>query len=129
MFALGIAMVLAVALPISAQAQNVAQKSFIVEEIVVQGTHRIEQSTVRSYLLLQEGDNFDRRRVDQSLKSLFATGLFADVVISREGKTLFVKVVENPVINRIAFEGNKRIDEADLQKEKTNFKACYVTCI
>ncbi|MBT4938701.1 MAG: outer membrane protein assembly factor BamA, partial [Rhodospirillaceae bacterium] len=110
-------MVLAVALPISAQAQNVAQKSFIVEEIVVQGTHRIEQSTVRSYLLLQEGDNFDRRRVDQSLKSLFATGLFADVVISREGKTLFVKVVENPVINRIAFEGNKRIDEADLQKE------------
>ncbi|MBT5941107.1 MAG: outer membrane protein assembly factor BamA [Rhodospirillaceae bacterium] len=117
MFALGIAMVLAVALPISAQAQNVAQKSFIVEEIVVQGTHRIEQSTVRSYLLLQEGDNFDRRRVDQSLKSLFATGLFADVVISREGKTLFVKVVENPVINRIAFEGNKRIDEADLQKE------------
>jgi outer membrane protein insertion porin family len=113
MFALSAAVILASALPFSAN----AQRSNLVEEIVVQGTHRIEQSTVRSYLLLQEGDRFDRRRVDQSLKSLFATGLFADVVISHEGKALIVKVVENPVINRIAFEGNKRIEDADLQKE------------
>ncbi len=117
MFALSAAVIMAAALPLPADAQNRAQKSNIVEEIVVQGTHRIEQSTVRSYLLLQEGDRFDRRRIDQSLKSLFATGLFADVVISREGKALLVKVVENPVINRIAFEGNKRIEDNDLQKE------------
>ncbi|MDP7600410.1 MAG: POTRA domain-containing protein, partial [Rhodospirillales bacterium] len=84
---------MAVALPFGAE----AQKSNIVEEIVVQGTHRIEQSTVRSYLLLQEGDRFDERRVNQSLKSLFATGLFADVAITREGKAIIVKVVENPV--------------------------------
>ncbi len=113
MFALSAAIVVAVALPFGAE----AQKSNIVEEIVVQGTHRIEQSTVRSYLLLQEGDKFDERRVNQSLKSLFATGLFADVAITREGKTIIVKVVENPVINRIDFEGNERIEDDILQKE------------
>jgi len=88
-------------------------------EIVIEGTQRIEPDTVRSYLLLQSGDRFDPRRIDQSLKSLYATGLFADVAISRSGQNLIVRVVENPVINRIAFEGNLRIEDEMLQKEVT----------
>ena len=51
------------------------------------------------------------------LKALFATGLFDDVTMRREGNTLVVNVVENPIINRIAFEGNKRIEDADLERE------------
>jgi len=96
-----------------------AQDSEVVREIVVQGTHRIEQNTVKSYLLLQAGDRFDRRRMDQSVKSLFATGLFADVTVSRQGGAMIVKVVENPVINRIAFEGNKRVEDSELRPEIT----------
>ncbi len=60
--------------------------------------------------LLQPGDQWDAERVDQSLKALFATGLFADVKLIRDGSTLVVKVVENPIINRIAFEGNSKLD-------------------
>ncbi len=97
-----------------AAAQNRAD---LVREIIVEGTQRIEPETVRSYLLLQTGDAFDPRRVDQSLKSLYATGLFADVVISRVQNNLVVRVVENPVINRIAFEGNLRIEDEILRKE------------
>jgi len=96
-----------------------AQGNDLIREVAVQGTQRVERETVRSYLLLQEGDPFDPRRVDQSLKSLFATGLFADVSITRNGSTLVVNVVENPVINRIAFEGNKRIEDATLMAEVT----------
>jgi outer membrane protein insertion porin family len=88
-----------------------------VSAIRVDGTQRIEPSTVRSYLQLQPGDPFDAGRLDQSLKALFATGLFADVALRREGDTLVVKVVENPIINRIAFEGNKRLKEDQLQSE------------
>ena len=91
----------------------------VVGEIIVEGTQRIETGTVRSYLLLQRGDSFDARRIDQSLKSLYATGLFADVAISRVQQKLIVRVVENPVINRIAFEGNLRIEDELLQKEVT----------
>ena len=81
------------------------------------GTQRIEPETVRSYLLIQPGDPWDDERVDSSLKALFATGLFADVNLSREGNTLVVKVVENPIINRIAFEGNSKLDDKDLNAE------------
>lgn len=98
-------------LPLScAWAQEVAN-------IRVEGTQRIEDATIRSYMAIKEGDPLDAERINQSLKSLFATGLFADVRIRRDGNDLVVSVVENPVINRVAFEGNKRVKDEDLQAE------------
>ncbi|MGF1640770.1 MAG: outer membrane protein assembly factor BamA [Rhodospirillales bacterium] len=94
-----------------------AQSDETVARIVVEGIQRIEANTVRSYLLIQEGDPFDPGRIDRSLKSLFATGLFADVTINQVGDALVVRVVENPVINRIAFEGNRRLDDETLEAE------------
>src|SRR3546814_15752907 len=70
-----------------------------------------------SYMQLSPGDPFEAERIDRALKSLFATGLFADVRLRREINTLVVQVVENPIINRIAFEGNKRIDDEALTNE------------
>lgn len=96
---------------------QVAQSSGTIQEIVIEGANRVEPATVKSYLLVQEGDGFDRDRIDQSLKSLFGTGLFADVSMHRQGDTLVVSVVENPIINRIAFEGNDRIDNEVLEAE------------
>lgn len=89
----------------------------IVAEISVEGAQRIEPETVRSYMAIKEGDPFDSSRINQSLKALYATGLFADVTLSREGDALVVRVVENPIINRIAFEGNARLELALLQNE------------
>jgi outer membrane protein insertion porin family len=88
-----------------------------VSEVQVQGTQRIDPGTVRSYLLIQPGDLFDPDRLDRSLKALFATGLFADVTMRRQGNALLVNVVENPIINRLAFEGNNRIKDEELSRE------------
>lgn len=96
-----------------------AQSGGIVQNIVVDGAQRIDPETVRSYLLIKQGDPFDPDRVDRSLKSLFATGLFADVSMRRQGNDLVVVLVENPVINRIAFEGNKKITDESLNAEVT----------
>jgi outer membrane protein insertion porin family len=96
-----------------------AQSGDVVREVAVEGTQRIEPETVRSYLLIREGDRFDPDRVNRSLKSLFATGLFADVTLRRQGDRLVVSVVENPIINRIAFEGNRRIKNEALEQEVT----------
>ena len=85
--------------------------------IRVEGTERIEPSTVRSYLKVEPGKPFNAELIDQSLKDLFKTGLFADIVLRREGDTLVVKVSENPIINRIAFEGNKKLKEDQLTTE------------
>ncbi len=89
----------------------------IIREIRVEGTQRIEPETVRSYMRVNPGDPFDPLRLDRTLKNLVSTGLFADVTLRREGSTLIVSVVENPIINRIAFEGNKRLEDDDLSSE------------
>ncbi len=89
----------------------------VIRQVTFQGNQRIEPETIRSYLLVQEGDAFNPERIDRSLKSLFATGLFADVSIKREGGTLLVKVIENPIINRIQLEGNKRVKDETLTPE------------
>ena len=78
---------LLVAIPLKAP---VAEDVSVVETVVVEGNQRIETDTIRSYLLIQEGDLFNRRRIDQSLKSLYATGYFADLSIKLNGKTLVV---------------------------------------
>lgn len=88
-----------------------------IADIKIEGTQRIEPETVRSYMQLNPGDPFAPDKIDKALKNLFATGLFADVSFSREGNTLVVKVVENPIINQIAFEGNDFLETKDLMNE------------
>ncbi len=91
----------------------------VVREVVIEGVQRIEPATVRSYLLVQEGDPADPERIDRSLKSLYGTGLFSDVSIQEEGSTLVVRVVENPIVNRVAFEGNRHLKDENLESEVT----------
>jgi outer membrane protein insertion porin family len=92
-------------------------QSGVIQEIRVEGNQRIEAATIRSYMTVAPGEPFDPAELDQSLKNLFATGLFDDVSIRREGDDLVVSLVENPIINRIAFEGNLRLDDETLTSE------------
>lgn len=84
--------------------------------IRVEGNERIEAGTIRSYMLVAPGDVYDAGRVDRSLKTLYATGLFADVAIERRGADLVVRVKENPIVNRIAFEGNHKFTDDNLRQ-------------
>lgn len=88
-----------------------------IASIRVVGNQRIEEGTIRSYMLVQPGDPFDPERLDRSLKALFATGLFSDVTLRREGSTVVVTVAENPIVNRIAFEGNRKVTDDQLRPE------------
>ncbi|MSQ86448.1 MAG: outer membrane protein assembly factor BamA [Alphaproteobacteria bacterium] len=94
-----------------------AQSSDVISGLAVQGNQRIEGATIRSYLAVAEGDAFDPARIDRSIKNLFSTGLFADVSVGRQGDLLVVRVVENPIINRISVEGNKRIEDDKITPE------------
>lgn len=109
---------LALALPFAAiEHPAQAQSPNAIGEIVVEGNQRIDPTTILSYLTVRPGDVFTPDSLDQSLTSLFNTGLFADVVLRREGSRLVVSVTENPIINRIAFEGNRRLDDDTLEAE------------
>jgi outer membrane protein insertion porin family len=96
-----------------------APQGDVIQAIKVVGNQRIEEGTILSYMLVQPGDTFTGDRVDKSLRTLYATGLFADVSLRREGNTLVVNVTENPLVNRITFEGNHNVKEDDLRKELT----------
>ena len=99
----------------TSQAQNADGPA--VQRINVEGNQRIEESTVLSYMVLKEGQPYTQAQVDQSLKTLYATGLFADVQIQQASGVVTVKVVENPIINRIAFDGNSKVSQKTLDEE------------
>lgn len=121
---LGISFVFAVmmaALPLSISAGNgtvslapIAAQAATVSSIQVEGNRRIESSTIISYVTVVPGRNFGARDLNESLQSLFATGLFSDVSLERRGNVLAVQVVENPVVRQVVFEGNRRIDDSAL---------------
>lgn len=96
---------------------TLGKAEIIINQIIVEGNERIETETVKSYLSIVSGDVFAVKKINSSLKRLFSTGLFADVNMRREGQSLVVRVAENPIINRVAFEGNKRIEDDDLELE------------
>lgn len=89
----------------------------VISSVQITGNVRAELETVRSYLQLKEGQPYDPAAADRSLKALFSTGLFSDVSIDMQGSVLVVKLTENPIINRVAFEGNKKIDDDKLRDE------------
>ena len=97
---------------LTAAAQNAT-----ISSVAVQGNQRVEDETIRSYLTFSAGDPYDPGEINQSLKTLFATGLFKDVRIRRQNSTVVVVVVENPVVARVRFEGNKDVESDTLSAE------------
>ncbi len=93
------------------------QQPQVIARILVEGNQRIEARTVLSYLLVKPGDAFDEERIGLSVRALGATGLFADIQMETRGNDLVVRVLENPIINRIIFEGNNAVTTERLQEE------------
>ncbi len=88
-----------------------------IRSIAVSGNQRLEAETVVSYMKLRVGEPYSRERLDEALRDLYATELFADVQIRDNAGALTVEVRENPVINRIILEGNKRLKEDKINPE------------
>ena len=87
------------------------------ESIQVEGNRRVEAATIRSYFKAGPGGRLDQPHIDDGLKALIETGLFQDVRINQAGGRLVVTVVENPVIGRVVFEGNKKVKDEQLTGE------------
>ena len=112
-----VVLALAIQIAESVSFKPLSAQGVTISEIVVEGTARVDPATVQAYLQVDVGDPFDPDLLNRSIKALFATDLFADVRYRREGSRLIVTITENPMINRIAFEGNLRIPDEDLARE------------
>ncbi|MBF0453503.1 MAG: outer membrane protein assembly factor BamA [Magnetococcales bacterium] len=87
-----------------------------IESIRVEGNQRIESETVLSYVELAEGDAFNSQSIRASVKALFATDFFKDVVFDQEGSSLVIRVTENPMVSQINFDGNRAFEDDELAK-------------
>jgi outer membrane protein insertion porin family len=96
-----------------APAANATPSGGTIAGITVTGNQRIEAATIESYMVVQPGDPFNQDRINDSLKTLYATGLFKNVSITRQGSTLNVAVVENPTVDQVLFSGNKIVVDKD----------------
>jgi outer membrane protein insertion porin family len=88
-----------------------------VSNIAIKGIERVSKETVFAYLEVTKGEVLDQSKIDESIKSLYKTGFFADVKLDFNAGVLEVLVVENPMINKVAFDGNKRVDDKDILEE------------
>src|SRR3982075_277627 len=105
------------AMPVAAMLLSSPAFAQTVSSIEVEGNRRVEVETIRSYFKPGPGGRLDQGSIDDGLKALIETGLFQDVKINQAGGRLIVTVVENPVIGRIAFEGNKKVKDEQLTAE------------
>ncbi|MGI9356726.1 MAG: outer membrane protein assembly factor BamA [Rhizobiaceae bacterium] len=109
-----IAMLVGGAVSVSAVTAGVA-KAAVVSSVQVQGNQRVDADTIRSYVTVKPGRSYSSFDTDESLRQLFATGLFSDVRITRSGSALIVEVEENPTINLVRFVGNDKIKDEQLK--------------
>ncbi len=94
------------------------QEARTVRSLRVEGSQRIEPETVLSYTRLRVGDSYTNETIDQAIKDLLASDLLADVQIEGvESGDLVIRIRENPVINRVIYEGNKRLKQDKISKE------------
>src|SRR5882757_2776348 len=105
------------AMPVAAMLVSSPAAAQTVSSIQVEGNRRVEVETIRSYFRPGPGGRLDQATTDDGLKALIETGLFQDVKINTSGGHLVVTVVENSVIGRIAFEGNKKVKDEQLSAE------------
>ncbi|MBB3981550.1 outer membrane protein insertion porin family [Sphingobium fontiphilum] len=107
----------AAAPPPAALATGPSATEGAIRSIAVTGQQRLEPDTIMSYTKLRIGQPFSQESLDQALRDLFETELFADVQIRNDNGALTIEVKENPVINRIVLEGNKRLKEDKIRPE------------
>lgn len=88
----------------------------IIRDVRIDGMQRVEPETIKSYLALERGGEFDPAKVRASIQSLFKTGFFKDVELEREGDVLVVRVVENPMVDEVLFEGSETFGQEELKK-------------
>jgi outer membrane protein insertion porin family len=89
----------------------------VIRSIAVTGNQRLEPETIISYIKLRVGEAYDRERLDEALRDLYATDLFADAQIRDNAGNLSIEVRESPVVNRIVLEGNKRLKDDKITPE------------
>lgn len=93
---------------------TMAQQTFRFNSVTIEGNQRIESGTILSLAGIARGETVTAGQLNDASRKIRQSGFFQEVELDPRGSTLLITVVEFPTINRIAFEGNTRIDDEAL---------------
>ena len=99
-----------------------AEQSFTVQDIQVEGLQRVALGAALNNLPFNIGDTVTEYTLSKSIKTLYAAGHFDEITVLRDGNAIIYRVKERPTINAVEFDGNKDIKEEQLQESLTNQK-------
>ena len=91
-------------------------QTYSFSRIEVEGNQLVEPATIAKIAGIGQGQAVSQAGLNDAVQRLVASGLFATAEVVPSGGTLVVRVTENPVINVVSFEGNKRLKDEDLAK-------------
>jgi len=114
------AFLLLLCIAVLAPSAVLAQDSFVVRDMRVEGLQRISEGTVFNYLPINIGDTIDAIRVQEAIRALYTQALFDDIEVRRDGDTLVIVVRERPSIESFTIDGNKDIKTEDLMDSLRN---------
>ncbi|EOR05873.1 outer membrane protein assembly factor BamA [Acinetobacter tandoii] len=109
-------MPLALVSAMAAVQQVYAADEFIVRDIKIDGLVRLTPANVYTMLPVHSGDRVDDQAISNSIRALYASGMFDDIKASKEGDTLVFKVIERPLISKVELKGNKLIPKEALEE-------------
>ncbi len=82
-----------------------------ISEIIIKGNLRVDNETILAFISIAEGSEYTSQNINLALKELYKTGFFETVEVSDDNNIITILVEENPILNLIGFEGNKRFDD------------------
>ncbi|MEP5632916.1 MAG: outer membrane protein assembly factor BamA [Tateyamaria sp.] len=95
----------------TALAASVEAQNFTFNRILIEGNERIGDSAILNQAGIAAGQTLTAGQVNDVSRRLQNSGLYESVSVNPQGSTLVIAVVELPTINRISFEGNRRVDD------------------
>ncbi|WP_108501272.1 outer membrane protein assembly factor BamA [Paracoccus indicus] len=106
-----VALMTALAITVPAGLMPAPAMALVFNDITIQGNNQVETATILSFLNLPQGRDVSPGQVNDALQRLQGSGLFETVELTPQGNRLVVTVSEYPTINRISFEGNRKLKD------------------
>jgi outer membrane protein insertion porin family len=99
----------------------------IIDDVKITGNKRLSNESIIIFSEIIFGEDYDADKLNVIFKNLYNTNFFKDINISIKNNILIINIVENLIIEDIAFNGvkNKKIVEAINDISKLRNRSAY----
>ena len=103
----------------------------VITNLSVSGNKRISKESIAVFGDIKLNQEYDSNDLNKILKNLYETNFFENLKINIENETLYIEIVENPIIEHIYIDGvkNKKFKEYLLSSLNLKSRNSYIKSI